>query len=233
MLDRLPFQSPTPLLTGFNVLCVAGLLAVLVCRLAVLHRRREPIPTILVHAIFGLYLVALVSVVLLPLHGVRAAIDSYQGTDPLARAWNWGLQLSLPWSDSHLLLQRVANVALTVPLGFGVGLFAPTRRLRHLIIICVGLALTLELAQLTISVYLGFVYRTFDIDDIIDNTVGGLLGLATFAGFAFALERGRAPSDEGPSGFVAGAAHAFVLAHRPPRNPPVPPIERQSSSRLR
>lgn len=73
------------------------------------------------------------------------------------------------------------NLLAFVPLGLL--LPAAVRRINWLLVIAAGLVLStaIELAQLTISLQLGFGYRSADVDDVIVNLAGTIVGVAIFA----------------------------------------------------
>lgn len=217
MADRLPIHLPSPLLFAFDVTCVVFLLALLGCWLVLVHRRTGDLATVVAHGLFGLYLVALLCVVFLPLHGIRAAAENYEGTQPITRAWRWGLRPALPWSGGQLERQRLANVAMTIPFGVGIALLVPRLGLRRLALVCCGVGPALELSQLTISVMLGFVYRTFDVNDLIDNSVGALIGLAGITTVASLRASRTTPPPAGSPGgqaFIARSLHELIAARR-------------------
>lgn len=208
----LPFVRPSPPLllvdlAIFGVFCTFAVAWVASVRATTRNRA-----AVVVHAAFAVYLVILACVVFLPLHGVRAAAASFEGTEPLSRAWRWGLQIHSPLVAGHVVVQRLANVALTIPFGFGVALIAPRLGLRRLFAVCVTAAVLIELAQLDVSVLVGFVYRTFDINDIIDNTLGASIGLALYVACASAVRSsgfGAGLPDGTLPGFIAHSATDF------------------------
>lgn len=84
----------------------------------------------------------------------------------------------LPALASNFTLQFVFNIALLVPLGFYLRYYF-RRRLPSTVLICFCVSLFFELTQLS-GLY-GFyprAYRLFDVDDLLCNTLGGLLGYA-------------------------------------------------------
>lgn len=69
------------------------------------------------------------------------------------------------------------NVLMTIP--FGVLLPLVVRwRYEALVLACVGVTLVIETVQLLVSASVGWAWRAFDVNDVLLNTVGGLLGLA-------------------------------------------------------
>lgn len=216
MLTKLPIVVPSPLLIAFDALCVVGLLALLSFWLWIVRQFTDNRVALVVHTIYGLYLVALLSVVFLPLHGFRSAADGYQGTQPLTRAWEWGTQFDLPWSGGQLHWQRVANAAMTVPFGFGFGLLAPRLGVRRIGLACTAWAISLELMQLGISVMLGIAYRTFDVNDIVDNAIGAWLGLTLYGATALLVRRWELGADQPPTqpmGFLWQSVCDYFDAH--------------------
>ena len=90
------------------------------------------------------------------------------------------------------LVLSLLNIAMFVPLGFFLPLlWKKYRRLKHTLQFGVGATVFIELAQL-------FTYRATDINDVITNTAGALLGYLLFrlahklrpVGIAPAKERG-------------------------------------------
>ena len=48
------------------------------------------------------------------------------------------------------------------------------------VLVGLGLSAAIELGQLAISLHLGYGYRAADVDDVILNTLGTLIGLGVF-----------------------------------------------------
>jgi len=73
-------------------------------------------------------------------------------------------------------LNLFGNIALFVPLGFGFGLLAPgrTNSFARAAAVSFGVSLALELSQALFSM------GTFDVDDLLLNGFGGLLGYAAY-----------------------------------------------------
>jgi len=127
---------------------------------------------------FALYLVVLVGVAFFPLPG-----DPRPGTEGVVPV---NLALSRPDLLGGWEAQR--NVLMTVP--FGVLLPLVVRwRYELLLLACVGVTLVIETGQLLGSLAAGWAWRAFDVDDLLNNTVGALLGLG-LAGAVLAW-RGR------------------------------------------
>lgn len=82
----------------------------------------------------------------------------------------------LPALLSTFTLQFVFNIALLVPLGFYLRYYF-RRKLLPAVLISLGVSLFFELTQLSgLYGYYPRAYRLFDVDDLLCNTLGGLLG---------------------------------------------------------
>jgi glycopeptide antibiotics resistance protein len=105
-------------------------------------------------------------------------------------------KLEIPWVGKAALLPRpiklvpylpsgdagastpgevAANIALFVPFGIYLGLLAPSWRWWQLTAVFVGASVLLETVQHLLST------GSFDTSDVIDNTVGGVVGLGLLA----------------------------------------------------
>ncbi len=175
---RLEF-FPYPLLIGSVILALL---------LAWLRRRHYSRSYLFFFSVFWMYLLFLASVVVFPI-----PLIDYAG-------WHRGSAFSIlsrinlvPFSFGGLLalspivsFQNLAgNVLLTVPFGFGISFIAqvPSKRV-------LGMSLAvgsgLETAQLIVSLVIGAAYRGVDINDVLLNATGVLIGYGFFRVFAWA-----------------------------------------------
>ena len=126
--------------------------------------RRGPI------ALFAIYLVLLVWVVVwkleVPYIGAAALLPRPVKLVPFVASGDAGP--SAP-------LEVLANLALFVPFGLHLGLLAPSWRNGRAVAVFAAASLVLEVAQHLLSV------GSFDITDVIVNTVGGVVGLGLVA----------------------------------------------------
>ncbi|WP_420488189.1 VanZ family protein [Gottfriedia acidiceleris] len=72
------------------------------------------------------------------------------------------------------------NVLLFIPLGFALPILLFKLTNRKTIVIGFTLSLAIELIQATSGLFLGYNYRSCDIDDLILNTIGTIIGLAIY-----------------------------------------------------
>lgn len=67
----------------------------------------------------------------------------------------------------------IGNIAVFIPFGFILGNFVKAKKIRHVLIPCIVVSATVEFIQLIIG-------RAFDVDDIILNSLGGLIGFLIY-----------------------------------------------------
>lgn len=92
--------------------------------------------------------------------------------------------------DGSVLRLIVGNVVAFMPLGGLTPLLVPRRRSWLFVLLVAAVASTaIELAQLGLSAALGYTYRQSDVDDVILNVIGALLGYALFTAFVRRAER--------------------------------------------
>ena len=155
---------------------MVALLVVLAVWLVRMWRRGADWRTVAIWAVFGLYLVTLAGAVFLPRALVTGVPNPPRITQPLLKAWYWGTTLTVPWSDGTADLTRVQNMVLAVPLGFLLPVVVRWT-LRRILLVCIAVSAAIETIQLLISVIVGYIYRSFDVNDILDNSLGATAGL--------------------------------------------------------
>lgn len=137
----------------------------------------------------AIYLLVLGTLVFLPF-GRGMDLGDRLNLEPFATIER-ALELG-PRSLSFTLL--LSNIAAFVPLGILLPMVFRNRwSLAVVVIGAVGLSAAIELGQLAISVWLGFAYRSTDVDDVILNVLGAILGYVSFLVLRplFASEPGR------------------------------------------
>ncbi|MEU9887883.1 VanZ family protein [Sphaerisporangium sp. NPDC051011] len=86
-------------------------------------------------------------------------------------------------SSAVLIRQIVGNILLFLPLGYLVPAIWKVRGVHRLAFIAFSVSLLIEGAQFLISQAIGYTYRIFDVDDLILNTLGGIIGYVIYAAF--------------------------------------------------
>jgi glycopeptide antibiotics resistance protein len=127
------------------------------------------------------YLAVLVALTLLPFPGQVVYSDQplayLRPLQTIGRALADGFALG---DQRDRLL--IGNVVAFVPLGFLWPLLRPSRRGWIAVLgVGAGLSLAIELSQLLISLVIGYPYRQADVDDVLLNTTGALLGYGGFS----------------------------------------------------
>lgn len=125
------------------------------------------------------YLLVLAGVAFLPL----------PGSPPLGTRGVVPVHLSVSRPDIIGSWEAERNVLMTVPLGLLLP-FTVRWPPQLMALSCLGVSLVIETGQLLGSMLAGYAWRFFDVDDLLNNTVGGLIGLA-LSGTALFLTRAR------------------------------------------
>ncbi len=122
------------------------------------------------------YLLVLGALVFLPFGGVMDLSDRLN-LEPFATI-DRALELG-PRSVSFRLM--IGNIAAFVPFGILLPLVVSTRWSAALVVIgALWLSAAIELGQLAISYWIGFAYRSTDVDDVILNVLGAAVGYVLF-----------------------------------------------------
>ncbi|WP_207642429.1 VanZ family protein [Pseudobacteroides cellulosolvens] len=83
----------------------------------------------------------------------------------------------------HIIKQIIGNIVLFIPYGFFVPLiFSKLNSFKKLLILGAITSTLIEVIQYVVSSFLGFTYRIADIDDLIYNTLGTLIGFYIYKG---------------------------------------------------
>lgn len=185
------------MISGFGIL--AGLVGACLVGLVGLLGWRSHRPWLVLIA--QLVAVAHVGVVVelalfpLPIEASWSLIPDGLGTYGWAHAFNLvpfatiGPQLQ-GIGQSFLARQLAGNVGLLVPMAWYAPVFWPRlRRARWFVAVAVGIAAAIELAQLGVSLVVGFPYRSIDVDDVILNAGGAIAAYGALRVLAAAAHR--------------------------------------------
>ncbi|MBX9244134.1 VanZ family protein [Actinotalea ferrariae] len=144
---------------------------------------RTPAARRVATAAFAVYLVALAAAAFLPLRGTGSGAGS---------GGEIGINLVLSRPDLLGSWEAERNVLMTIPLGLLLPLVV-RRRYELLVLTCAAVPLVIETGQLLGSLALGRAWRAFDVNDLLLNTVGGLIGLGVTGAVLALLERPERP----------------------------------------
>jgi len=168
---------PLPFLIGIGFL---------VLFLATLWRKGRRMAYLFCVSVFWLYLMLVVAVTLFPIP-LPDGLEARQSAAHILSRVNWtplyfGGLFSL--HPNVILRELAGNIVLTIPLGFGVNFLARCRA-RHMPFLAAGVGLVIETAQLLVSLGIGGRYRGVDINDVLLNAAGVLIGYGLFRLFAW------------------------------------------------
>ncbi|UQZ36236.1 VanZ family protein [Paenibacillus sp. PK3_47] len=156
----------------------------------------QTITTIILQALFALYVYAIFKIILFKFGHIDFAFlwqqlqrSPEQIAGRLAQANFVPLATILNTLDRmtvHSLINLTGNIALFIPNGIFLVLLSGSKKITGIGVLfkAFGLSLTLECAQVLFSI------GTFDVDDLILNTSGALLGYGLFR-LGYALKKNR------------------------------------------
>ncbi len=145
--------------------------------------------------LFFVYCLAVISVTLFPLPVQKSVLERRRSPDYPNRKHNFVPIVNLVKAAGLADFRTVArvmggNVLLFIPLGVLLPVLNTRFNSLSSILLCGILgSLTIEGSQLLISLMLGFNYRSFDVDDIILNTLGAIIGYCFLRLLAPAVEK--------------------------------------------
>lgn len=190
---RLEF-FPLPFLAGIGILLSAGL---------VLWLKKHNNSHLIFVLLFGFYLLILAGLTLFPVPVFPSAekqpvilILSKINLVPFRFG---GLFFLHPFVISY---EIVGNMILTIPFGFGLIFVAP-KAAGRIIGWLLGIGFAIELSQLLASIGIGLAYRGVDINDVLLNDLGALIGFGFFRLFAWAFIKVKLRFGFTPKGFLA------------------------------
>lgn len=120
--------------------------------------------------VFYIYLAGVVNLTQFPIYATEGMIS--QGNS----IWE-GLSL-IPFATIDMKTY-ILNVCMTIPFGFGLP-FLTKASWSKMVIVSLLFTLLIESSQLIIGASVGYMYRIFDVDDILFNFVGCMIGYLLF-----------------------------------------------------
>lgn len=146
--------------------------------LVVFRRRKRGWLCGLGFALFWLYLMALVGLTLFPIPVIseRQTVSHILSRVNLI-LFNFGGLFEL--HPNVIRRELGGNILLTVPFGMGFP-FLMRIRARTIPLLAISVGLVIETVQLSLSIAIGGAYRGVDINDVLLNAVGVLIGYGIF-----------------------------------------------------
>jgi glycopeptide antibiotics resistance protein len=164
-----------PLLVNFDFHAFLIGVLLLAALLPLVWRRSHKISTLFFFSIFWLYLLVLVKAVVFPIF-----IQTGEWGAPILPAINLVPFYFGPCFQPQLCLRGILeNILMTIPFGFGINFLARLRP-RRIYWLAPALGLILEASQLVLALVFRSGFHTVDINDVILNATGVLLGYAIF-----------------------------------------------------
>jgi glycopeptide antibiotics resistance protein len=175
---------PSLLTKGFSMLVefnpLYGIVA-LVAVLIFLRQKGKSISYLFFFSLFWLYLMQVVSVAVFPF-----PIDiPYEKFKPSINLVPFDFGHCDPRGIEQCFRQIYENVLLTIPFGFGINFIARIKP-RHVFVLAAGVGAVLEFIQLAVSLIFHTSFRVIDINDVILNALGALIGYGVFRIFGWA-----------------------------------------------
>lgn len=163
----------------------------LIVFLAFLKYRKRSLSYLICVFVFGTYLLYALSEVFFPME-ITSSMGNHMRE--YYANWNhWDLYFNLtpypfyesPYGqDTGYLHNMMLNVLLTIPLGFGIH-FIRQVSAKQTLWLAIGVGLVIESTQLLISLLLRYPYRYIDINDVLMNMLGVLIGYGLFRLFGW------------------------------------------------
>jgi glycopeptide antibiotics resistance protein len=168
------------MLIFFGIIHLAVFAILLIAVLLGLWLRGKSRSYLFFAAIFGIYMIAVLSVVIFPIHIPQA-------NSGFAHQMSFNLRpLHFGRCDFMGLCLRIIyeNILLTVPFGFGIS-FLVNVKSKNVLWLAMSVGVVFELTQLLLSFIFHSPFRVIDINDIILNAMGILIGYAVFRLFGW------------------------------------------------
>ncbi len=150
-----------------------GAAVLVLCAIVMIFKKVKPVKFFL-NLSFGLYVVMVVAVCFFPIKFGVDIPDSLNNFIPFKSIFD-SLKNSFSGGGIYGIRSVVGNFIMLMPLGlfFHFYIKEPKKRFLGVFLISVGI----ETVQFIIGMLIGYNYRSVDIDDVILNTVGGLISV--------------------------------------------------------
>ncbi|MCI8365869.1 MAG: VanZ family protein [Eubacterium sp.] len=164
-------------ITGMIISCFIFLVL-----LFLLKKRIKSRYTILFFALLYFYMIAVFKETQFPIFINNPAMKEELG------ALMWGRDINLIPFKGILNRTSALNIIMFIPLGFLLP-FLINRNLKKIILLGGGFSLFIEITQLSVKLLGAFNFRVTDINDVICNTFGAILGYFIFSIFLCTLKK--------------------------------------------
>jgi glycopeptide antibiotics resistance protein len=186
---------------GTESFIVVGLLLAIPLVLWTAYLGRVGWFTVLIRLAFAAYVVAIVGLVFTPFPlppWTPLPVESLSGYRPWPYPWvnivptytiRTALRLGL---DSYPGRALLGNVLALIPFGIFLPMVWPRfRSVTAMLAVALAISLGIEAGQLGLSLLIRYPYRAADVDDVLLNVIGMILGYAAYRALLAVVSRGR------------------------------------------
>lgn len=129
--------------------------------------------------IIEIYILFMISVLILPIRIIKSdLIETHFVWKNCFQLIPFQTIIQLFNNDTSFVKQVIGNIVLFIPMPILIGLIKSTSKNRNLILSSIGYCLVVELIQVLLDVLTQLRSRVFDVDDIILNTIGIVIGVS-------------------------------------------------------
>ncbi len=129
------------------------------------------------------YIITLVGVLFFPIIYDKSVFINPEANNPSINIIPFNTVLSILENDPSTFIRQVlGNIIIFIPMGFFLPVYiSRLKRLKSCFFAVLSLTVIIELTQLLLDFILVKNYRCCDIDDVILNAIGGMIGYAIFS----------------------------------------------------
>lgn len=155
---------------------VAAVLWLIIC-LFLIFKKKKTLKTIILDTLFYAYIIMVFGTTLFPIQNFPLTYPPGHNFIPLD---------TIKYLITHLprsiaIKQIAGNLIMFMPFGFLIPFFAKKKPLIKCMYLAVGFAILIEFLQFILGVtFVGSQYRSVDIDDVILNFTGAIIGYGIF-----------------------------------------------------
>ena len=159
---------------NFKELVISIVIALIISILLIVIFKINTVRDIVILALLMAYLILMVDKTQFPIFTENSAMQEELGGIKLGRDINL-----IPFKDA-LHMTSVLNIFMFVPVGFLLGMLKG-KKWKSITVIGLIISFLVESGQLITNMFIGYNFRTADVNDLIFNTVGTVVGLLIYA----------------------------------------------------
>jgi len=175
---------------------------ILIVVLAILWRRQHSVSYLVFFSIFWVYVMVGLDKAFFPIQINGLYVDVMRQAPLMSQVNLVPLYFSKYGLSVAGYFGILDNILLTVPFGFGLN-FLSRLRLKDFLWLSITVGFGIEAVQFVMTLILRYPYRVVDINDVLLNAVGALIGYGLFRVFAWLYLAIIQPLDIKPRGLLA------------------------------